>query len=93
MIRKLFANEPSYTEQTICNNCTHSDSKTFPLVILNETKFSKDFGNLELAVKDIFQKILLCTKCNKEIECKRKLGSHLFIEVTKYYIVRHEHMS
>lgn len=81
MIKKLFASEPSFTEQTICNSCTHSNSKKFPLVSLNNLKFSNDFPNLEEAVMESFPKNLSCGRCKNDIECKHEFGPHMFIEV------------
>lgn len=81
MIRKLFASEPSLTEQTDCNNCTHSNTSTFPLISLNNVIFSNDFSNIEEAIMENFPDKLACTRCKNEVDCKREFGPHMFIEV------------
>lgn len=81
MICHLFASEPSFTEQTVCKSCDHSDSTIFPLVRLNSSIFSNDFSNMEKSITDAFPKKISCTRCKKDIECKREFGPHMFIEV------------
>lgn len=81
MIKILFASEPSFTERTFCNSCTHSNSSTFPMVVLNNRLFCNDFSHLEIAVMGNFPEKLSCSRCRGDIECKREFGSHMFIEV------------
>lgn len=81
MIDRLFASEPSFTEQYVCNNCMHSNHSSFPCVSLNNALFCNNLSNLESALTGNFPEILACSRCKTDVECKREFGQHLFIEV------------
>lgn len=87
MICKLFASEPSITERTVCNRCTHSNSITYPLVSLNDLVFANDFSNFEKAIIKNFPPKIACTRCKNDVECTREFGPHMFIQVITSFTI------
>lgn len=85
MLKKLFASEPSFTEETDCDKCKHSNSSTYPMVNLNNAIFANDFTNMEIAILANLPDKLACTRCKNDVECKREFGAHIFIEVIIFF--------